>query len=136
MAATLATERHVLALLGDAAHPLLGRAHCCFRTARHFVFVMPFLPGGTLALTLTLTLTLTLALALTLTLTLTLGELRGRGGATAAGAPEAPTLAAAAAATRGYCRRSDARTRPLAPLGAAPAQLAHGCGRRAGPQAA
>ena len=44
----LLVERRALIELAEAPHPLLAAALCCFRSARHLHFVMPFLPGGTL----------------------------------------------------------------------------------------
>ena len=49
MAEQLLVERRVLTELAREPHPLLASARCCFRSARHLHFVMPFLQGGTLA---------------------------------------------------------------------------------------
>ena len=43
MATELVTERRVLTELAEAPHPLLARVFCCFRSAKHLHFVMPFL---------------------------------------------------------------------------------------------
>ena len=49
MAEQICVERRVLTELSRAPHPLLASARCCFRSARHLHFVMPFLQGGSLA---------------------------------------------------------------------------------------
>lgn len=45
----LLVERRVLIEVSESAHPFLCPVLCCFRSACHLHFVLPFLQGGTLA---------------------------------------------------------------------------------------
>ena len=49
MTTQILAERRVLIELSEQPHPLISSVLCCFRSAKHLHFVMPLLPGGTLA---------------------------------------------------------------------------------------